>query len=213
MTPDAISRRTNVPMETVLRCITELCQPDVTSRSPLEDGKRLIPLDSHRDWGWRIVNYQHYRKIRDQEARRSYFRDYQRKRRKKLRVVKDIRVNNGANGDKVESSSSTSTSSSGSVPESKKTCTLREAEDFASEIGLLSSDGEWFFYKCVGNGWTNNGKPIKDWKATIRQWKISCILPSLKPNSGNGRPPAMSELDRKLERDPLWQEQQQNRRS
>ncbi|SRR6266705_918512 len=81
MTPEAISRRTNVPVEEVVKYVKELCQPDAKSRSKLEEGKRLVPLDSNRDWGWKIVNYVHYRKIRDEAARREYFRDKQREHR------------------------------------------------------------------------------------------------------------------------------------
>ena len=83
MTYEAISRRTNVPVEEVVKYVKQLCQPDARSRSPLEEGKRLIPLDSNRDWGWQIVNYVHYRNIRDEAARREYFRDKQREHRKK----------------------------------------------------------------------------------------------------------------------------------
>lgn len=83
MTYDAISRRTNVPVEEVVKYVKQLCQPDAESRSPLEEGKRLIPLDSNRDWGWQIVNYVHYRNIRDEAARREYFRNKQREHRKK----------------------------------------------------------------------------------------------------------------------------------
>ncbi len=83
MTHEAISRRTNVPIEEVERQIKELSQPDAKSRSRLEGGKRLVPLDKNRDWGWQIVNYQHYRRLKDEEARRSYFRDAQRKARAK----------------------------------------------------------------------------------------------------------------------------------
>ena len=79
MTPDAISRRTNVPEDMVVHAISELMKPDGRSRSPEEDGRRLVPLDSHRDWGWQIVNFDHYRAIRDEESRKTYFRDYKRK--------------------------------------------------------------------------------------------------------------------------------------
>jgi hypothetical protein len=90
MTLEAIARRTNVPIEEVEKYIKELCQPDRKSRSKLHEGKRLIPLDCARDWGWKIVNYVHYRKIRDEEARRTYFRDAQRDyRKKKADGVKD----------------------------------------------------------------------------------------------------------------------------
>ena len=83
MTLDAISRRTNVPEDLVAHAITELMKDDRKSRSHEEGGRRLIPIDSHRDWGWQIVNYEHYRNIKDEEARRTYFRDKKREQRAK----------------------------------------------------------------------------------------------------------------------------------
>jgi hypothetical protein len=81
MTLEAIARRTNVPIELVTRAITTLMQADTSSRSKEEYGKRLVLLDKHRDWGWKIVNYKKYRAMQDSDARRSYWRDYKRQRR------------------------------------------------------------------------------------------------------------------------------------
>jgi hypothetical protein len=112
MTIEAISRRTNVPLEEVERYISQLCQPDSASRSQLHEGKRLIPLDSNRDWGWLVVNYGHYRKLRDQDALRTYFRDAQREHRKKKRAVKDKGLTELDNLLRSLTPSSSSTSSS-----------------------------------------------------------------------------------------------------
>lgn len=57
---------------------------------------------------------------------------------------------------------------------------LEEVKAYCLEQGLPDSDGEWFFYKCQGCGWTNGGKPIRDWQATIRAWKTAGYLPSQK---------------------------------
>lgn len=202
MTYDAIARRTNVPQETVERCINELCQPDVKSRSPLEDGKRLIPLDSRRDWGWKIVNYAHYRKIRDQEARRSYFRDYQRKRRKKMRIVKDKVVDTV---DNVETSSSTSSSVSKRKPKS-----LEEVVLYAKQKGISETDATAFFDSMEAGGWTRGGKALRDWQAHLRSYKANGFLASQK-NGKFSRPSTQSELDSKLERDPIWREIQEKK--
>lgn len=78
MTLDAIARRTNVPEEVVAHAIKKLMEPDEQSRSGHEDGRRIMLLDSHRDWGWQIVNYEHYRQLHNEEARRTYFRDKKR---------------------------------------------------------------------------------------------------------------------------------------
>jgi hypothetical protein len=75
MTYDAIARRTNTPVEEVVEYIGELTKPDLASRSSKNNGARLVLIDpGQRDWGWRIVNYRHYRELRNEEARRSYYR-------------------------------------------------------------------------------------------------------------------------------------------
>jgi hypothetical protein len=85
MTFNSISRTTRIPIEEVERSIRKLMQPDPTSRSFKEDGARLVLIDSgQRDWGWRIVNYKHYRSVRSEEERRSFFRGRRRCTRSKV---------------------------------------------------------------------------------------------------------------------------------
>lgn len=94
MTMHAISRRINVPLEDVRAAIEKLASPDPLSRSEREEGRRIVLIDSHRDWGWQIVNYEHYRKTQDEDARRSYFRDYRKAERDKKRATSfnDVQV-------------------------------------------------------------------------------------------------------------------------
>jgi hypothetical protein len=86
MTMDAIHRRTNVPLEDVQAAINELCEPDTQSNSPTEGGRRLVRLYDHKDWGWRIVNYEHYRAIRCEQERREYFKLYRRHERQQKKA-------------------------------------------------------------------------------------------------------------------------------
>ena len=58
---EAIAGMTGWPMELLRQGITELMQPDPGSRTPDEDGRRLILIDAARPWGWRVVNHAHYR--------------------------------------------------------------------------------------------------------------------------------------------------------
>ena len=81
MTHEAISRRTTIPLEIIQQGIQALEQPDSASRSPALEGRRIVRLSENREWGWNVVNYGHYRKIRSQDERREYMRNYQRKRR------------------------------------------------------------------------------------------------------------------------------------
>ena len=52
---------------------------DPLSRSPIEDGRRIVRLSPERNWGWRIVNYDYYRKIRNELERREQNREAQRR--------------------------------------------------------------------------------------------------------------------------------------
>ena len=70
MTHSAIARVTNVPLEIVTEGIKRLEEPDEKSRSKDFQGRRIVRLDEHRDWGWFIVNYEHYRKLASEEERR-----------------------------------------------------------------------------------------------------------------------------------------------
>ncbi len=90
MTADAIARRTTFPLEIIEMGIKALEQPDPGSRSSDLEGRRIVRLADHRDWGWRIVNYVHYRNMRSQEERREYMRKYQREYRSRKPDVNNV---------------------------------------------------------------------------------------------------------------------------
>ncbi len=69
MTPQAISARTSIPLDIITKGIVILSDPDPYSRTPGEDGKRIVLMDDRRPWGWRIVNHAKYQKMRDREAK------------------------------------------------------------------------------------------------------------------------------------------------
>lgn len=79
MTPEAISGRTRIPIETVTQHLADLERPDPRSRSKKHDGARIIKIDPERGWGWQIVNYEDYRRIASEEQRRERDRNRQRK--------------------------------------------------------------------------------------------------------------------------------------
>jgi hypothetical protein len=68
--PKAIAEEVGLTIDEVRAAIDVLEAPDIDSRSPEEGGRRLIRLDEHRVWGWRIVNHAKYRAIRSEEDRR-----------------------------------------------------------------------------------------------------------------------------------------------
>lgn len=68
--PRAIAEEVGLSQEAVRAAILELEAPDDESRSPEEEGRRIVRMDDHRAWGWRVVNYLKYRAIRDEDDRR-----------------------------------------------------------------------------------------------------------------------------------------------
>ncbi len=71
---------------------------------------------------------------------------------------------------------------------------LRIVVEFGKSDGIGERDAEWFFLKCHANGWTNGGKPILDWKNTLRSWQRAGYLPSQKQHSnGNGSAPGRAQ--------------------
>jgi hypothetical protein len=178
MTHEAIARRTNRPIETIRETITGLENPDLRSRTPDFDGARIKRLDEHRDWGWFIVNFDKFKKTTSQEQRRE----------KTLLRVRKHRSEKGCNAsvtqcNAVKRKCNAFPSPSLSVLKkgiAKGKPDQAEIEAFCESIGLPKSDGEVVFNKWQGNGWVNGGKPIKDWKATIRAWKGQGYMPSQK---------------------------------
>lgn len=81
MTPEALSARTGVPLEIVTYGISALEKPDPISRSQKEDGRRIVRLDEHREWGWHIVNHEYYRDLVDADDKRKKARDRKRRSR------------------------------------------------------------------------------------------------------------------------------------
>lgn len=61
MSLQAISGMTGWPMNLLEQGIQQLMEPDPYSRTPGHDGRRLIPIDPERPWGWIAVNHGKYR--------------------------------------------------------------------------------------------------------------------------------------------------------
>jgi len=84
MTPEAIARRTNIPLkDVILPGLKKLEMNDKTSRSRQSHGARIVRIDEHRAWGWTIPTYEHYTFIISQEQKREYNRQRMRRIRAK----------------------------------------------------------------------------------------------------------------------------------
>lgn len=70
MTVSAISRTTGIPRDILERGIASLEAPDPSSRTPDMEGRRIVRIDEHRDWGWFLVNRKKYRDLVNKEEKK-----------------------------------------------------------------------------------------------------------------------------------------------
>lgn len=200
MTHEAISRRTNVPIEIVRQAIVELEKPDAQSRSGAKNGARLVRLDKHRDWGWKVVNYAIYRKIASEIERR----EVDRKRTKQARDNKRLRDENVLVQVRTNPDSSPSPSSSVLVPGDRGAGEggNPSLEDCMASVPILLREqiaGNEDFAAMVFNTW--NGRDGKDgagvkvrfakhlekrWNEEGEQWRNKCHSYQLKQKKSKG---------------------------
>jgi hypothetical protein len=81
MSTEALAATTGIPFEIIAAGIQVLEAPDTESRSPAEGGRRILRLDDHRSWGWRLVNHEHYRNLLSESDRREKAAERQRRHR------------------------------------------------------------------------------------------------------------------------------------
>ena len=66
--PSYIAMVSGIPVERVTECLEHFCQPDPSSRTPTDDGRRLKPLEG-RGFGWKVINHGKYREKARLEAK------------------------------------------------------------------------------------------------------------------------------------------------
>lgn len=120
-------------------------------------------LDGMKIHGWEERNSYHtvYAERAKKAAAARWSGEDKRKRRKEKR------------GEEASNASSIPTGS-------KARGTVEEIKFYCMSIELPESDGQWLFDKWEGAGWKNGGEGIKDWKATVRSWKLNGYMASQK---------------------------------
>ena len=89
MTPQAMAARTSIPLDIIRKGIAVLEAPDEYSRTPDQEGRRIELIDSHRPWGWHIVNHEKYSRLQDADTIRAQTRERVRKHRESKRSGND----------------------------------------------------------------------------------------------------------------------------
>jgi hypothetical protein len=178
-----LAKRAGVTIPQCEAALACLASPDPYSRTKDNEGRRIEAIDG----GWTLLNHGKYRALLSKEERREYNRRKQAEYRARRKNVNDmsITVNHSeqnAHSTEAEAEAEAEATiihmhAKQSKP-SKRKGTLDEIVAYCLDRGLTKKDGHWLFDKWGGNGWTNNGKPIKCWQATIRSWKTAGYFPS-----------------------------------
>lgn len=74
-----LANRARVPVDDCRTALDSFLGPDRDSRTKTNDGRRIEPIDG----GWRLLNHEKYRDIRDEESIRESKRKYMANRRAK----------------------------------------------------------------------------------------------------------------------------------
>jgi len=192
-TAEAIARRTNVPMDIVKRGIAELEKPDPKSRNPVHEGRRIVRLDEHRDWGWLIVNYEYYRNLASEEQRR----EKTRLRVQKFRVTHGNACNapvtpvNACNAKQREKQmdiiENRQSGALAPVRAKFQIPSLEEIKTQAADIALPVSEAESFFNYYQSNGWRVGKNPMKSWQHAFANWHKKWNEGGSQPRRGTDR--------------------------
>lgn len=160
MTPSAISRRTKIPIDIILRGIDFLVSGG--------EGKALLKqLANGQNWGWLIVNFTQYNDMMREYDRREYHRLYRKKR-------KDAQSANSAqpiqNRNKPQPEEPFAEYSPKAEEPSFQKPTMEELSDYCWDLGGTVNSMQFLDY-YDSNGWYVDGKPMQDWKAEVRRWR------------------------------------------
>jgi len=79
-----LANRARISVDAARVAISTFLSPDPDSRTPDHEGRRIEPIDG----GWRLLNHEKYRSIRDEESAKESKRRYINARREKERVEK-----------------------------------------------------------------------------------------------------------------------------
>jgi hypothetical protein len=161
--PQVIADDTGMSLPDVLNAIADLQSPDPISRTPDEQGRRIVPLSQDRPWGWRIVNHMIYRERlsdawkKEQNAERQ--RRYYEKHKPNAKTVR-------TNAPSVSVVESVSASEKG---DARGTPTFEDCLAAINGTAVTPKEAEHFFYHYEGKGLWHT---VKSLKHSLQAWKI-----------------------------------------
>ncbi len=163
-----LARRANIPVDDTVTAVTVLENPDKHNPDDEFEGRRIERVIG----GWMVIKAPYYRTLLTREIQREQTRIRVAKHRDKRRDVTNPALHN-------VTSVSCNTSEHSIAEQSRVPKHLNDVLVYAKEIGLPVKEAEKFFDHYTSNGWKVSGKaPMKDWRASLRNWKRNARSPA-----------------------------------
>ena len=163
-----ISDEIGLPLATVKECLVALESPDTESRTPDQDGRRLVRLDFHRDWGWKIVNYDKYQVMRSEIDRREQNRLAQQRHRQHLSAP--VSTDKHCQPPSAPVAVAVAVAEAVKKENKARPADMRTLAEYFAELGMPESEAQKFNDFYTSKGWMVGKSPMRDWKAAARNW-------------------------------------------
>lgn len=188
ITREAFARRTNVPLDVINDAIAYLESPDPKSRDSQHQGRRILRIDEHRDWGWVIVNWAKYEEIKNVEGKRELVAQRVKKHRlkeksptpsKEQELKRDIdidieekRLVTPSNAEALQSVTERYSLSGGCKAEDAAIPTLEEIKTYGSLNNVTPEICKKFWeHYSENNSWLNQFNKLINWKLKLVKWR------------------------------------------
>ena len=158
-----LAHRARVEVDSCKEALARFMAPDEDSRTKEFDGRRIEEIDG----GWRLLNHEKYRALKDEESIKESKRLWARRSRESKKSSTSSTIEPDRHIQRQMQSSDTDTQDINRghfVPPA-----LAEVEEFGKTAGL-TGDFEAFFCFYESKGWMVGKNKMKNWRAAYRGW-------------------------------------------
>lgn len=182
VTPAYLANVTGLPIADVIACMDRFCSEDPYSRTSDHNGARLVLIDEHRAWGWRVVNHSKYRekaRLQSKDAARTASGADAARKQAEREASRDVPRCPPVSPALPLSDSDTDSDKSKRPRKSARG--TRIPEDFSPDltearqvIPDLDAEAEAAKFRDYWTAKTGAGATKADWPATWRNWIRNC---------------------------------------
>lgn len=189
-----IANRARVSVDEARKAIEAFLSPDPDSRTKDYEGKRIAEIDG----GWRLLNYDKYRSIQDEEGRKEYQREWVKQRRQEKSTVDTSRSQSTQAEAEAEAikekematSPPAAATAASACPVQKVVELYHEKLKALPRVEKLTKAREGY----IKQRWREDLTDLDDWAAYFDHVSRSAFLMG-REQPTNGRPPFRADLE------------------